>query len=386
MRAAATASMAPARAGWRRWLPDTLFGRLALLLFVAVTASHVLALTLMFELRPAGMGPPPPPGAAMDGDAARRPPPARPPEPGGPSRERRPGFLHAGLALDIGVRLLALMLAAWWGARWLSQPIHRLARAARDLGGDLHGPPLPEDGPAECREASRVFNQMQARIRQQLAERDGFVAAVSHDLRTPLTRLRLRAETLHDDGERERFCRDIGEMDAMITATLDHLRGVAHAEPVAPLDIGALLQSLVDDAQDCGHAVTLQGSARPLPARVGALRRCIGNLVGNAVRYGGGAEITLSEDGAAVRIAVRDHGPGLPEQELDRVMQPFYRVEGSRNRHSGGVGLGLSIAHDIAQRHGGSLQLGNAPGGGLVATVTLPRGDGNGDGQAMRLL
>ncbi|AVS75140.1 ATP-binding protein [Paracidovorax cattleyae] len=366
----------PGPAGWRfaaRCLPDTLFGRLALLLFVAVLASHVLALTLMFELRP-GSGPglrhgPPAaadwPGGGQGGSEPPLPPQARHP----------PGWWHPGLLLDIGVRLAALMLAAWWGARWLARPLRRLATAARQLGADIHRPPLPEDGTAECREASRVFNQMQARIRRQLDERDRFVAAVSHDLRTPLTRLRLRAESLGQDAERTAFARDIAEMDAMIAATLDHLRGVAGAEPLALLDVQALLESLVDDEQACGHEVHCSGIARPLPARAGALRRCLDNLVGNAVRYGGSAEVALEDAPDALRIHVRDHGPGLPPDELGRVVQPFYRVETSRNRHSGGAGLGLSIASDIVQRHGGSLLLSNAAGGGLRATVVLPRPD-----------
>ncbi|WP_053842546.1 ATP-binding protein [Paracidovorax avenae] len=377
----------PRPAGWRaaaaRCLPDTLFGRLAMLLFVAVLASHVLALTLMFELRPEpGPGPHHRPPAADGPDGARQGPagttvvgqggvelplphPARHP----------PGWWHPGLLLDIGVRLAALMLAAWWGARWLARPLHRLATAARQLGTDVHRPPLPEDGTAECREASRVFNLMQARIRRQLDERDRFVAAVSHDLRTPLTRLRLRAESLGQDAERTAFARDIAEMDAMIAATLDHLRGVAGAEPLALLDVQALIESLVDDEQACGHEVRCSGIARPLPARAGALRRCLDNLVGNAVRYGGSAEIALEDAPDALRIHVRDHGPGLPQDELGKVVQPFYRVETSRNRHSGGAGLGLSIASDIVQRHGGSLLLSNAAGGGLRATVVLPRPD-----------
>jgi len=355
---------------WHRWrrlqallarcLPATLFGRLALLLAAAVVASHVLALTLMFELRPQAPHPPPPPAA----QGAAGPP---------PHRTAGPPRLHTGLLIDISVRLAALLLAAWVGARWLSQPMRRLATAARELGGDIARPPLPEDGTLECREASRVFNQMQARIRRQLEERDRFVAAVSHDLRTPLTRLRLRTEALPGAEDRAAFTRDIAEMDGMIRATLDHLRGVALGEPVAPIDLQALLHSLADDYADGGHRVAVQGQAAPLPGQAGALRRCIDNLVGNAVRYGGGAEITLSDDGQAVRIAVRDHGPGLPEQELDRVFEPFYRAEASRNRAHGGVGLGLSIARDIAERHHGSLHLSNAEGGGLRATLVLPR-------------
>lgn len=346
---------ATGRAFLQRCLPTTLRGRLILLLFVAVLASHVLALAVVLEFAPRA-------GIAQDLTAADVPP------------HRQDGFWHSPVPLlDIGVRLLALMLAAWWGARWLAAPLRRLARAARELSADIHRPPLSEDGTLECREASRVFNQMQARIRQQLADRDRFVAAVSHDLRTPLTRLRLRAEGLQDETERQRFSRDIHEMDAMLTATLDHLRGVACAEPRELLDIQALLESLVDDEQACGHDVTLSGAASPLSAQAGALRRCVGNLVGNALRYAGSAEITLSDGEDAVRISVRDHGPGLPVPELDKVLQPFYRGKNPRRDPQGGMGLGLAIVHDIVQRHHGRLELANAPDGGLVATVTLPR-------------
>ena len=371
-------------------LPSTLFGRLALLLLVAVLASHVLSLSLMWELGPGGPPgapgrPPPPPSAAAAGGApgsvdgqrgARAPDVARP---GAPSLRRileAPPHLQLGLLLDIGVRLAVLLAAAWWAARWPTQPIRRLAAAAQDLGKNFDGPGLPEEGPTEYRDASRVFNQMRSRIGQQLAERDGFVAAVSHDLRTPLTRLRLRVEGLASPDEQHRFGRDIVEMDAMITATLDHLRGVAQGEPLVVLDVAALAESLADDHQDMGHAVTVHGHARPVLAQPSALRRCLENLVGNAVRYGGLAQVTLHDGEDHLRIAVRDRGPGLPVQELERVTTPFYRVETSRNRESGGAGLGLSIAQDIARRHGGQLVLSNAPGGGLLAEVLLPRRPG----------
>lgn len=362
------------RVALQRWLPNTLFGRLALLLIVAVIVSHVLALTLMFELRPAHPEHPPgppPPAAAVDG----RPMPPPGPGPGG----QRPGFLDAppslqlGLLLDISVRLAALVAVAWWAARWLSRPMHRLATAAQELGRDIDRPPLPEDGTLECRDASRVFNQMQARIRQQLAERDRFVAAVSHDLRTPLTRLRLRTESLGDARAQQLFRRDIAEMDTMITSTLDYLRGVAGAEAWVLLDVQALVDSLADDQLAMGHRVTVAGQAAPLRVQAVALRRCLDNLVGNAIRYGGSAEVTLHDAADALTIEVRDHGPGLPAEELERVMEPFYRVEASRNRQSGGAGLGLTIASDIARRHGGQLVLRNAAGGGLVAAAIFPR-------------
>ena len=356
-----------------RLLPDTLRGRLTLLLVLAVLFSHVLALSLMFELR---TQPPQPP------DMVRMVPPAGPPPAHvrlGPGPQGLRGLLQApaplrwGLALDIGVRLAALVAAAWWAARWLTRPVQRLAEAAQALGQEGATPPVPEEGPREFRQASRVFNQMQARIRQQLAERDRFVAAVSHDLRTPLTRLRLRTEALAQASERERMGRDIAEMDAMITATLEHLRGAAHAEPLAKVDVRALIDSMADDYLDTGHEIAVEGRCAPLQVRPGALRRCLDNLVGNALRYGGGAQVSVLDLGAAVRITVRDHGPGLPAQELAHVMEPFYRVEPSRNRASGGVGLGLSIARDIALRHGGTLALRNATGGGLEAVLELPR-------------
>ena len=333
--------------GLSRWLPNTLFGRLALLLFVAVLASHVLALTLMFELRP-----PHAPGHS---------PPGPPP------------LLHPGLMIDIGVRLSALMLAAWIGARWLSKPILQLASAAREIGLDIHRPPMVVEGTEECQAATRVFNQMQAQICQQLSERDRFVAAVSHDLRTPLTRLALRAEGLRDEHQKQQFRQDIVEMNSMITATLDYLRGASDPEPFVRLDVASLLESLADDQQACGHAVSVTGLAAPLTAQTSSLRRCITNLVDNAVRYGSVARIELTDFADHIRIEVRDDGPGIPQSELARVLAPFYRLEASRNRHSGGVGLGLSIAHDIARRHQGQLSLRNGERAGLVATLTLPR-------------
>ena len=333
---------------WTRLVPSTLFGRLALLLFVAVLASHVLALTLMFELRP-----PPPPGALRPG-----------PPPG----------IHPGLLLDIGVRLGALMLAAWIGARWLSQPIRQLAAAARDIGLDIRRPPMAEQGTEECRAATRVFNQMQAQICRQLDERDRFVAAVSHDLRTPLTRLALRTEGLDDPVARREFGRDIVEMNDMITATLDYLRGAAEPEAFVLLDVASLLGSLADDRQACGQDVGLtMGPVRPLRAQTSSLRRCIDNLVDNALRYGGSAHIHLIDHADHLCIEVHDEGPGIPEADLERVLEPFHRLEASRNRHHGGVGLGLAIAHDIARHHKGQLSLRNAEPTGLIATLTLPR-------------
>lgn len=345
-------------------LPGTLFGRLALLLGVAVLVSHVLALKLMFEVGPDLFGPAPHGGSPMG------PPP--------PRLGDVPGPMLFGLLIDIGVRLMALMLAAWIGARWLAQPVQRLADAARELGHDIHRPPLVEEGSDECRQATRVFNQMQAQICKQLSERDSFVAAVSHDLRTPLTRMTLRAESVQDTEQRLDFRRDIAEMNDMITATLDHLRGVASAEPMVVLDVNSLLSSLVDDCRAWDHPVTLvepdpSCPTAPLITQAQALRRCVSNIVDNAVRYGGSAQLRYFDKGNLLYIEVSDPGPGMSPADLDRALTPFYRAEGSRNRNSGGVGLGLSIANDIARRLHGEVQLKNGKDGGLVVTVVLPR-------------
>lgn len=349
-----------------RLLPHSLFGRLAWLLGVTAVASHVLALTLLFETSPALRPPPPPMRAPWAGPGTAPMPPAP-----GPA-----GMPPVGLVLDIGVRLGALLLAAWVGARWLAAPMRRLAQGAAELGQDVRRVPLPEEGTLECREATRVINQLQRNIQTQLAERDQFVAAVSHDLRTPLTRLALRVEYLDDAQVRQRFAKDIGEMDAMIRATLDYLRGAVSDAAWARLDMLALVDSLVHDFQEAGMAVELAQAdacvAPPVRGQAAVLRRCLGNLLENAVRYGERATVAVVSMPGEVHVTVRDQGPGLPASEWAKVTQPFYRVEGSRNRNSGGVGLGLSIAQDIATRHQGRLLIGNAPVGGLQVTLVLP--------------
>ena len=378
----------PAPTTWRRWLrwPDSLFARLACLLTVVAITSHVLALTLMFEFRVPPPEPPHNPRPPAQGDPELQPitigqdntgytvrhiapliqPSGHPPPP-----QPQPMPLWTFL-IDMGVRLLTLLIAAWFAARWLAQPIRKLAVAAQELGRNLHRPPLPETGPQECREASHVFNQMQERLCQQLLDRDRLVAAVSHDLRTPLTRLRLRAELLNDAQASEEIQHDIAEMECMIRDTLDYLRGQAQGPQMVRVHLQALLQSVVDDHALSGHVIPLTGHAPLIEAQPGPLRRCIDNLVGNALRYGGNAEIHITHTDSTVDITVRDHGPGLPEAALQEVMQPFVRMDGSRHRNHGGVGLGLSIARDIARRHNGDLVLSNANDGGLCAVLKLP--------------
>jgi signal transduction histidine kinase len=369
----------------RRFLPQTLFGRLACLVTVAVIISHFLALKLMFQMGPDLFGPAPgarplpPPMAMAEGPAGGmrpEPPPeayAQLPKP----PEGLDMFTHWRLWLDVAVRLSALLLVTWVSVRWLAQPVRGLADAAQALGRDIRREPLEETGTLECRDAIRVFNQMQALICRQLDERDSFVAAVSHDLRTPLTRLALRVESLPDVLQRAQFGHDIAEMNNMISITLDYMRDVAAVEPFVMLDVESLLDSMVDDYSAAGASVLLERPSvgvgcGPLRTQPQALRRCIGNLLDNAVRYAGSAHVGCYALDGSVCIEVADHGSGVAEEDLQKILQPFYRGEASRNRHSGGVGLGLSIASDIAQRLQGQLTLANRPQGGLLATLTFP--------------
>lgn len=344
--------------------PDTLFARLALVLAVAVLASHVLVLTVLLDaLGPPLMpGPPPMPAVPPEwGSAPSGPPPFGP-------------LPWSGLVMDLGVRLLALLAAAWWGARWLSRPLQQLATAARELGDNLDRPPLTEQGPAECREATRVFNHMQQRLRHQLAEKDRFLAAVSHDLRTPLTRMRLRLEQFPANPERQALLRDLGDMQTLVDATLEHLRGGESTETWARVDVLSLLQSLADDMADTGHPVAVTGHAPAVWAQPLALRRCMQNLLSNAVQHGNQVTAKAEHRPGWVVLSVVDNGPGVPESELERVLEPYHRLDPARQKTSGGVGLGLTIARDVAHRHGGRLVLSNRHGGGLVARVELPDG------------
>lgn len=271
-------------------------------------------------------------------------------------------------------RILASASTAWVAARWLVNPISRMAMAANELGKNVNAAAIDEtSGPAEVRQASKVFNQMQTRIKRQLEERDRFLAAVSHDLRTPLTRLKLRAEKIEQQALQSDVQNDINEMTGIIESTLDYLRGGEQSEETCLLDIDALVQSMAEDVIEGGGDVTVVGSAGPIELQPIAIRRCLNNLIENALRYGEKAVIDISETDDKVVIAIRDSGPGIPVGQLEAVFAPFFRLEESRNRYSGGVGLGLSIARDMVRKQGGDVVLKNAPEGGLVATLVLPR-------------
>jgi signal transduction histidine kinase len=275
--------------------------------------------------------------------------------------------------LTIGVMLTMVLILVWLVVRMTVRPLTQLASAAHGLGEDLKRPPLSEDGPAEVREAAQAFNAMQRRIRSGIEERERFLAAVSHDLKTPVTRLRLRSELLENPDLRERFVRDLDEMQGMLGSALDFLQGKATDEAIQPLDLTALVESMVDDYVEVGHVVHLQApEALRIAGRPQALRRAIGNLIDNALKYGSSAAIRITKDAHCLQIIVDDEGPGLPEAELDQVFEPFYRLEYSRNRETGGVGLGLAIVRQIVRGHGGEVVLTNRTGGGLRAVLELP--------------
>ena len=279
------------------------------------------------------------------------------------------------LALTLAVLLGTVIVLALVAVRWVTGPLSALANAAERLGEDINRPPLAESGPLEAQRAARAFNTMQARLARFIADRTRILAAISHDLKTPITRLRLRAEMLEDEALAAKFVKDLGEMEAMVDQTLDFMRDASASEAAQRVDVMALLESVQADYRDTGGAIELEGRIeRPILARPRALRRCLANLVDNALRYGARATLRAEDEGARIAIRVLDEGPGIAEDALEKAFEPFYRGEASRSRDTGGTGLGLGIARNIARAHGGDVVLRNRSGGGLEAILTLPRG------------
>lgn len=275
------------------------------------------------------------------------------------------GHIGAVLILVLCVTMLALVLA-----RLLGRPLRKLADAA-DMVGRGDGSPIVEEGPREVRRVAAAFNAMQARLLDQVNERISALAAVSHDLRTPIARLRLRTANIRDRDMSDAIGHDLEEMESFIRSLLDYLRG-ADPEEERLIDIASLVVTVVHDAQDMGGDVRYDGPANlEVTTRPLKLQRSIANLIQNAVRHAGQAEVRLSREGDAVHIIVEDDGPGIPPDQLDAVFEPFRRLEASRNRGTGGAGLGLSIVRRSVSRLGGAVRLENRDEGGLRATITL---------------
>lgn len=344
---------------------------------------HPLRLIVSFGL-PDGMNYPFPPVEGIFGRDG-----LPPPDPGGllppliwltvttvlhpPAPWRSPGFATAFIVMML-MGAVMIMLAV----RQLLVPVKTLAQAAEAFGRDVaNAKPLPETGPSEIVTAARAFNTMAARIRRFVEDRTFLLTAIGHDLRTPITRLKLRAEYMEDDEQRAKMLADLDEMEAMVAATLAFGKDITTTEPIARMDLASLLRTIVDEIADLNPdraaALDYQGPQhRPISARPLALKRALSNLIVNAMKYGDAARVSLhpSPKGGVV-IDIEDSGPGIPEDQLERVFEPFRRLETSRNRETGGSGLGLSIARNIIRAHGGDIILTNL-GTGLQVRVTLP--------------
>jgi signal transduction histidine kinase len=269
--------------------------------------------------------------------------------------------------------LTVVGLLSFWTARRLAKPISAFADAAERLGVDPDAPPLAERGPHELRTAIRAFNRMQERLRRFVNDRTQMVAAMSHDLRTPLTRLRLRAEFIEDQEQQRRMLADLDSMGDMIDSTLAFVRDDAQREPRMLVDLGALIESVCENASDSGDTVNFSPQRGiDVLVRPNAISRAVANLVDNAVKYGGTARAALHREPGRVIVVIDDDGPGIPANEHENVFAPFYRLERSRNRDTGGAGLGLAVARTVAREHGGDVKLCNIDGGGLRARLELP--------------
>jgi signal transduction histidine kinase len=258
-------------------------------------------------------------------------------------------------------------------ARRFAAPIKQLAVAVREFGVNPSAPPIGESGPSELRQVIRTFNEMQTQIQRFVAQRTMMLAAISHDLRTPLTRMRLRGELIEDPAQRHKLFRDVDEMQQMVDGALEFFRDDAAAEPSTAFDLPQVLSTIANDCADQKIAIRYRGPAHSVYyGRPFALKRAFNNLVQNAIKYATPPDIELSREHHAIIVSIRDRGPGIPDELLKTVFNPYYRVEKSRNRTTGGVGLGLTVALAVVQAHGGEIQLRNIAEGGLEARVILP--------------
>lgn len=292
------------------------------------------------------------------------------------AKRAQENFWTSQPTVSLALSALVLSVIAVITARGIAQPMRRLVVAAEALGRGEKIAPLPETGPDDIRRTAEAFNRMQSRLVRFIDDRTRMLAAIGHDLRTPLTSLRLRAEFVSDDELREKMLSTIAEIQSMTEATLTFVREEATAETTRTVDLPALVESLCDDLAELGYAVTFtEGQRISYRCRPDALRRACRNLVENAVRYGERARVSVTQGAENIEIVVEDDGPGIPDVAREQVFAPFFRMEHSRNRETGGLGLGLSIARTIVRRHGGDIVLFNQP-GGLRASISLPKSAG----------
>jgi signal transduction histidine kinase len=276
--------------------------------------------------------------------------------------------------IGTGVMAVAISVIVALMIRRMTRPMADLAAAAERLGRGEAVPPVPERGPEDVRQTTRAFNRMHGRLQRFVQDRTRMLAAISHDLRTPLTSLRLRAEFVDDDETRAKILETLDEMERMTEATLAFAREEARREDTRTVDLAALVDSLCEDLRDLDMDVTYSGPPSLLyPCRSVSLKRALRNLIENAVTYGGCARVTLARADQEIRVVIDDHGPGIPEADFERVFAPFVRLEESRSQETGGIGLGMAIARSIVRGHGGDITLANREGSGLRVTLHLPR-------------
>jgi signal transduction histidine kinase len=367
--------------------------RVALLVSPVIVISQYLTIRFLWENRPVSVlqsssafSPTHPAPSFMQQPGFPIPPHENPADRGPPAPWESPPLLHEtlGQKLTFAVHhwippwqhLISIFcitaVIVWITCWWVMRPLQRLSQAAEALGRDVGGEPLDERGPPEVRRAANAFNRMQDRLLRFLRGRSDALLAMSHDLKTPITRLQLRLALLPEHLQAP-IADDIGTLQKRVEEALTFMRGVHSGEPMQDVDVNALAAIIVERLQDTGADVTLNGTARKLHCRPGQLERSLANVLENAVRYGGSAQLDLIDRNDSLTLRVRDHGPGIPEALLPRVTEPFFRVESSRNRDSGGTGLGLAITKDLVESMGGRLDLSNLSRGGLEVAFTLPR-------------
>ena len=281
---------------------------------------------------------------------------------------------EGALLLYLGVVLLAVSPFVWWAVHLSTRHIDRMLVTIEQFGRNLNSPPVPESGPEELQKAAKTVNAMRERIVQHIEERTQILAAIAHDLKTPLTRLRLRAEAVENSVQRERIVSEVEYMSNLVSEGLDYARSAHLCETPSLIEVNHWLEGMVDDVQDAGATCRLAGQAQaPYPGALRALTRAMQNLIENALKFGTEAEVEIEDSAERLLIRVIDNGPGLSDELLEKVFDPFFRAEMSRNRNTGGSGLGLSIARNIIRAHGGDIRLSNRVGGGLEVLVELPR-------------
>jgi signal transduction histidine kinase len=275
---------------------------------------------------------------------------------------------------SLAILFMLVIFLAFLAVRLVTRPLSELSNTAQALGDDINRSPMAVSGPSEVRQSAEALNTMQARIVRYIHERTHLLAAISHDLKTPLTRMRLRIERLADEKTQEDLLRNLTEMEGMTGAALDYIRGMEGMEKVQKVDMLSMLEKLQEEFGELGHNVHIQCSELPpFPVMPKSLKRCLNNLILNAVTYGKRAKVRADVLGNKLRISIADNGPGIPEENFEKVLEPFVRLEESRNRKTGGTGLGLAIARNVIRSHGGELKLRNRPEGGLEIILTIPK-------------